>query len=83
MEVAAHVELIRFDALRGNFLGRLTERDIQRGRDALGDRQRWVLPLEGAVRSGTDSAGAGECLLLEPGDELECESARMLIGAMP
>lgn len=51
--------------------------------DALSDHQRWIMPLEGTVRSGMDNAGAGECLLLQPGDLLECDSARMLIGAMP
>jgi mannose-6-phosphate isomerase len=50
--------------------------------DALLDRQRWIIPLEGTVRSGTDVAGAGECLLLEPDDDLVSEGARMLIGAM-
>lgn len=49
--------------------------------DALRDRRRWVIPLEGEVRSGRDVAGSGECLLLEPGEELEPERARMLIGA--
>jgi mannose-6-phosphate isomerase len=51
------------------------------GDDALPDRRRWVLPLEGQVRSGADVAGAGECLLLEPGDRLESDGARILIGA--
>ena len=51
------------------------------GEDSLRDRQRWVLPLEGEVRSGEDIAGAGECLLLEPGDSLESDGARILIGA--
>jgi len=42
--------------------------------DVLQDRQRWVLPLEGR--------DFGECLLLEPGETLEADGARMLIGAM-
>jgi mannose-6-phosphate isomerase len=50
-------------------------------RDALADRRRWVIPLEGRVRSGSDVASAGECLVLEPGDGLEPMGARMLIGA--
>jgi mannose-6-phosphate isomerase len=50
--------------------------------DALRDRRRWVLPLEGKVRSAGDMAVAGECLLLEPGETLACEGGRMLIGAM-
>lgn len=49
--------------------------------DQLRDRQRWIIPLEGKVRSGDDIAVPGGCLLLEPGAELECEGARMLIGA--
>lgn len=51
------------------------------GDNVLRDRQRWVLPLDGQVRSGEDFAGAGECLLLEPGDRLESDGARILIGA--
>lgn len=49
--------------------------------DALSDRQRWVMPLDGTVESGDDVAAAGECLLLEPGDALKCDAVRMLIGA--
>lgn len=40
--------------------------------DALEDRKRWVIPLEGA--------DAGDCLLLQPGERLETDG-RMLIGA--
>jgi mannose-6-phosphate isomerase len=50
-------------------------------RDVLADRQRWVIPLEGSVRSGSDVASAGDCLVLEPGDGLEPMGARMMIGA--
>jgi mannose-6-phosphate isomerase len=49
--------------------------------DALRGRQRWAMPLEGIVRSGGDSAGPGECLLLAPDDELETDGSRLLIGA--
>jgi mannose-6-phosphate isomerase len=49
--------------------------------DRLHDRRRWVLPIEGSVRSGDDTASAGECLVLEAGDRLEGEAARLLIGA--
>ena len=56
---------------------------IQAQEDALADRQRWVLPLRGEVRSGRDTAGPGECLLLEPDDRLESPDAIMLIGAKP
>ena len=44
------------------------------------DRRRWVIPLDGEVRSGDDLAVAGECLLLEPGAELTSRGS-MLIGA--
>lgn len=49
--------------------------------DAFRDQHRWVMPLEGKVQSRGDTAGAGECLLLEPRAALECDAARMLIGA--
>lgn len=49
--------------------------------DALTDRQRWILPLEGTVGSGPETAVAGECLLLQPGDVLEADNARLLVGA--
>ena len=46
----------------------------------LGDRRRWVLPLDGSARSGTDEAGPGDCLLLEPGAALAL-SGTAFIGA--
>jgi mannose-6-phosphate isomerase len=49
--------------------------------DRLTERRRWVLPLEGRVGCGNDWAGAGECLLIDPGERLEAGQARMLIGA--
>jgi mannose-6-phosphate isomerase len=49
--------------------------------DMFGDRRRWVLPLEGTVAAGGEVAAAGECLLLEPGERLTSDGARMLIGA--
>ena len=49
--------------------------------DALEDRQRWVMPLEGEVRSGGERAGPGECLLVQPGEGVEPNGARLLIGA--
>lgn len=49
--------------------------------DSLQDRRRWILPLEGEVRSGPETVGAGECLLLDAGQGLESDGARMLIGA--
>ena len=49
--------------------------------DAFGDRERWVMPLEGTVRSDGEIAGRGDCLLLEPGQAIE-PAGTMLIGAM-
>jgi mannose-6-phosphate isomerase len=49
--------------------------------DMLSDRQRWIIPIEGDVRSGGDTAGAGDCLLLEAGERLETNGSRVLIGA--
>ena len=45
-------------------------------------QRRWVMPLEGRVECRGDVAVAGDCLLLEPGETLESDGARMLIGAM-
>jgi len=50
-------------------------------RDVLQDRERWVMPLEGTVRSGSNVAGAGECLLVKAEETLTCDGGRMLIGA--
>ncbi len=50
--------------------------------DRLRDRRRWVIPIEGRVQSGSDVAVPGECLLLESGESLTSDGARMLIGAM-
>jgi mannose-6-phosphate isomerase len=49
--------------------------------DALNDRLRWVMPMAGEVRSAGSAAGAGECLLVQPGERVESAGARMLIGA--
>ena len=54
---------------------------VQTRSDRLSDKRRWVLPLETKVRSRAAIAGPGECLLLDPGDPLESEGGRMLIGA--
>ena len=54
---------------------------VQASSDCLHDRRRWVLPLEGEVRSGDDVTVAGECLLLEAGETITPVGARMLIGA--
>jgi mannose-6-phosphate isomerase len=49
--------------------------------DALRDRERWIIPITGEVRSGGDTAGPGDCLLLQPEDPLETGGSRLLIGA--
>jgi mannose-6-phosphate isomerase len=49
--------------------------------DALTDKRRWIMPLDGEVRSGADSATAGECLLAEADEPINAIGARMLIGA--
>jgi mannose-6-phosphate isomerase len=49
--------------------------------DRLTNQRRWILPLEGSVRSNGEQAGPGECLLADAGDELEIDDARLLIGA--
>lgn len=49
--------------------------------DTLQDRIRWVIPIEGEVRSGTTSAVRGECLLVEASERIETKNARMLVGA--
>jgi mannose-6-phosphate isomerase len=49
--------------------------------DALEERQRWVLPLDGEVRSANTKVGPGDCLLLDPDARVDSSGARMLIGA--
>lgn len=48
--------------------------------DAFPKHVRWVIPLEGEVRSGGETAGPGECLLVPAGDSVETDG-RLLIGA--
>lgn len=42
-------------------------------RDAMQDRTRWIIPLDGPE--------AGQCLLLEPGEAADLPIGRMLVGA--
>lgn len=42
--------------------------------------RRWVLPLEGSVRAGGETAAFGECLIVEADDPLESDDGRFLIG---
>jgi mannose-6-phosphate isomerase len=53
---------------------------VHADRDALQDRGRWIMPLDGEVQSGDDLARAGDCLLVDAGERIEA-AARMLIGA--
>jgi mannose-6-phosphate isomerase len=54
---------------------------VQSGEDALEDRLRWIIPLEGEVRCGSETAKAGDCLLVQPNERIETSGARLLIGA--
>ena len=47
----------------------------------LHNRRRWVMPLDGEVRAGSDAAGPGECLLAEAGEEVDLGSGRVLVGS--
>jgi mannose-6-phosphate isomerase len=49
--------------------------------DELEDHRRWVVPLTGQVRAGDAVARPGDCLLVQPHQQLEIEGARMLIAA--
>ncbi len=49
--------------------------------DTLQDRMRWVIPIEGEVRSGAERAMPGDCLLVQATERVETSNARMLIGA--
>jgi mannose-6-phosphate isomerase len=51
-----------------------------KGEDPFPGRRRWVVPLYGDVQSGEDSAGPGECLLLEAGEQLRLGTATALVG---
>jgi mannose-6-phosphate isomerase len=81
-ELAQHVPAIETRLLANNVHFSLLHAafDPAAG-EAFADRQRWVIPLEGRVRGGGDEAGAGDCLLLEAGEVLDCGEARLLIGA--
>ena len=48
--------------------------------DAFADRRRWVIPIEGEARTNGAAAAAGDCLLVEAGEPIEAEDARLLIG---
>jgi len=50
---------------------------------SLATRQRWVMPLRGAARSQADKASAGECLLLQPGEDLSLSSDALVLVGVP
>jgi mannose-6-phosphate isomerase len=52
-------------------------------RDALQDRQRWILPLEGHVSVDGEVGRPGDCLLLAAHQRLDTAAGRMLIAAAP
>jgi mannose-6-phosphate isomerase len=54
---------------------------IHTDRDALSDRKRWIIPLEGEAEHGGECARPGECLLVDAGEAVEARG-RMLIGSM-
>jgi len=53
---------------------------VHSDRDALSDRKRWIIPLDGEANHGAEVARAGECLLVGAGEPVEARG-RMLIGA--
>ena len=55
--------------------------DGQAPREGLADRRRWIIPVEGTARSNGETAGPGECLIIEPGAPLDFAGARILVGA--
>ncbi len=54
---------------------------LQSSCDALTDRLRWIIPLDGEAKTGDDSAGPGACLLVQPYETVEAFGGRILIGA--
>lgn len=48
--------------------------------DTLTDRERWIIPIEGHVDVGSETAAAGECLLVASGTAVQV-NGRALIGA--
>lgn len=54
----------------------------QTSSDAFTDRERWVIPLDAEVGANGETAGGGDCLLIESGEELDAAGVRVLIGAI-
>ena len=55
---------------------------IETNRNALNDRERFVIPLEGIVRDREQIARPGECLLVAAGEDVMIEG-KALVGANP
>jgi mannose-6-phosphate isomerase len=49
--------------------------------DALTGRSRWIMPIEGRVRSRSQVAEAGDCLVVDAGEQVEADGAWILVGA--
>lgn len=49
--------------------------------DAMADRQRWLVPLSGEIRSNGVVVRAGDCLLLSPGERVDCQGAWLLAAS--
>ena len=50
-------------------------------KNGLAEFRRWIIPVEGRATSNGETAGPGECLIIEPGAPLDFAGARILIGA--
>lgn len=56
-------------------------RSIESIPPSLASRQKWIMPLRGTAHSDADEASAGECLLLQPGEDFSLSSdAIVLVG---
>ncbi|HEY1605576.1 MAG TPA: class I mannose-6-phosphate isomerase [Allosphingosinicella sp.] len=51
------------------------------GSEKLADRERWIIPLGGIVRSGEEEAGPGDCLFIEAGREVSGDGTFLLAVA--
>ena len=48
--------------------------------DEFPNDRRWVMPIDGSVRSGSEIATAGDCLVVQPGERVQSDGAWLLIG---
>lgn len=49
--------------------------------DPTPDRQRWLVPLSGTLRTARDLAKPGDCLLVASGEHVNCEEAWLLAAS--